>query len=86
MTTNVIPFQRPAGRIPAGPPAARAVYTVREVAYLLSLSLSTTYHLISVGEIPAERLGRRWIVPRVRFHTWLDGLVDEQDTHPAGAS
>jgi excisionase family DNA binding protein len=51
----------------------RAVYTVREVAHLLSLSLGGTYELVRAGAIPAERLGRRWVVPRGRFHAWLDG-------------
>ena len=49
----------------------RAVYTVRQVAWLLSLSLGTTYELLRTGEIPATRLGNRWIIPRERFHTWL---------------
>jgi len=54
----------------------RAVYTVRQVAWLLSLSLGTTYELLRAGEIPATRLGSRWIIPRSRFHTWLDSCAD----------
>ena len=53
-----------------------AVYTVREVARLLSLSLSTTYELLRAGEIPATRLGHRWIIPRTRFHAWLDTCTE----------
>jgi excisionase family DNA binding protein len=53
-----------------------AVYTVREVARLLSLSLSTTYELLRAGEIPATRLGHRWIIPRSRFHAWLDTCTE----------
>ncbi|MGC4886348.1 helix-turn-helix domain-containing protein [Micromonospora sp. DT227] len=51
----------------------RAVYTVKEVAGMLSLSVSSAYALVRAGQIPAERLGRRWVVPRTRFHAWLDG-------------
>lgn len=58
--------------VPDGRPM-RAVYTVREVAALLSLSTSTAYALVRSGDIPAERLGRRWVIPRSRFHAWLDG-------------
>lgn len=25
------------------------------------------------GSIPATRIGRRWLIPRRRFHPWLDG-------------
>ncbi len=53
-----------------------AVYTVREVARLLSLSLSTTYELLRAGEIPGTRLGHRWIIPRTRFHAWLDACTE----------
>jgi len=53
----------------------RAVYTVRQVAWLLSLSLGTTYELLRAGEIPATRLGGRWIIPKARFHSWLDSCA-----------
>lgn len=56
--------------------AETAVYTVAEVADLLSLALGTTYALIRTGQIPASKLGGRWIVPRHRFHTWLNELPD----------
>ncbi|HYJ68949.1 MAG TPA: helix-turn-helix domain-containing protein [Nocardioidaceae bacterium] len=53
----------------------RAVYTVRQVAWLLSLSLGTTYELLRAGEIPATRLGGRWIIPKTCFHSWLDSCA-----------
>ncbi|WP_426561393.1 helix-turn-helix domain-containing protein [Angustibacter sp. McL0619] len=52
--------------------AARATYTVSEVATLLGMSRANTYVLLKSGEIPARRLGSRWIIPRHRFHQWLD--------------
>lgn len=54
-------------------PENRAVYTVAEVAELLDLSLGGTYNLIRMGEIPARRMGSRWVVPKERFHAWLNG-------------
>ena len=51
----------------------RLTYTVDEVAHLLNLSGGTTYQYVRDGVIPAERLGRRWLVPRKSFHAWLDG-------------
>jgi excisionase family DNA binding protein len=71
--TNVIPLiPRQAGG-EATP--TRAVYTVKEAARLLSISVSTAYALVRSGDIPAERLGRRWVIPRNRFHAWLDGAT-----------
>jgi excisionase family DNA binding protein len=52
-----------------------AVYSVAEVARLLSLSRGGTYELVRSGEIPAVRLGRRWVVPKQRFHAWLDSCA-----------
>ncbi|MFE7872752.1 helix-turn-helix domain-containing protein [Micromonospora humida] len=55
---------------------ARVVYSVREVARLLSLSLGSTYALVREGEIPARKLGGRWVIPKKRFHAWLDSCVE----------
>jgi excisionase family DNA binding protein len=88
MSTNVIDLDAWLGRKsksdaddPDDEPAyviedERAVYTVRQVAWLLSLSLGTTYELLRSGEIPATRLGNRWIIPRERFHAWLDSCAE----------
>jgi excisionase family DNA binding protein len=57
----------------------RAVYTVREVAHLLSLSLGATYGLVRSGEIPARRPGSRWVIPRNRFEQWLDECTVEPE-------
>lgn len=59
--------------------AERAVYTVVEVARLLSLSRGTAYALVRDGTIPALRLGGRWVIPRARFHAWLDSLTDDKN-------
>ena len=56
-----------------------AVYSVVEVAQLLSLSRGTAYALVRDGTIPALRLGNRWVIPRGRFHAWLDSLDEEQN-------
>jgi len=48
-------------------------YTVDEVAQLLNLSRGVTYQHVRDGVIPAERIGRRWLIPRKRLHAWLDG-------------
>ena len=47
-------------------------YTVPEVATRLGIGRCMAYDLVRRGIIPAKRLGRRWIVPRARFHAWLN--------------
>jgi excisionase family DNA binding protein len=54
--------------------AQALVYTVAEVSELLALSLGSTYTLVREGSIPAVRMGGRWLIPKKRFHTWLDSL------------
>ena len=47
-------------------------YTVDEVAALLGVARGVAYDNVRSGLIPAVRVGRRWLVPRSRFHAWLD--------------
>jgi excisionase family DNA binding protein len=50
-------------------------YTVEEVAAMLGTARSATYEAVREGRIPAVRLGRRWLIPRERFHAWLNGAA-----------
>ena len=51
---------------------AALTYTVDEVAALLGVARGVAYDNVRNGLIPAVRVGRRWLVPRSRFHAWLD--------------
>jgi excisionase family DNA binding protein len=67
------------------PTRERAVYTVQEVADMLGLALHGTYTLLREGTIPSVRAGSRWLIPKTRFHAWLDGLDDPPELgEPAG--
>ncbi len=55
---------------------ARLTYTVDEVAAVLGIGRSVAYQYVRTGVIPAERIGRRWLVSRKRLHAWLDGVTD----------
>jgi excisionase family DNA binding protein len=63
------------------------VYTVQEVAELLGLALGGTYVLLREGTIPAMRVGSRWLIPKKRFHAWLESLgeLDGDDDQGEGA-
>lgn len=60
-------------------------YTVDEVAVLLGVARGVAYEGVRNGCIPATRVGRRWLVPRKRFHAWLDGS-DAAITTRSGAA
>ncbi|GAA2897918.1 hypothetical protein GCM10010517_62980 [Streptosporangium fragile] len=66
---------------PSGPVSndSPAVYTVTEVARLLSLSRGSAYASVRDGTIPALRVGGRWVIPKRRFHTWLDGRTEGEE-------
>lgn len=52
-------------------------YTVDEVAKMLGTARGATYQAVREGRIPAIRMGRRWLIPRERFHAWLDGQTSQ---------
>lgn len=51
--------------------SSRLTFTVHETAGALGLSVSVTYRMIRDGELPAIRVGRRWVVPRRALEQWL---------------
>jgi excisionase family DNA binding protein len=55
---------------------ARVTYTVPEIAALLGISRATAYALLRTGDIPARRIGSRWIIACRRFDLWLQGDLD----------
>ena len=57
-------------------PVGSLTYTVAQVAEMLSLNLGGTYRMIRSGDIPARKLGGRWVVPRRAFHDWLESCVE----------
>lgn len=76
--SNVLPLptrpERPTTQDPAAETAeSTAVYTVVEVAKLLKLSRGSAYESVRSGDIPAMKIGHRWVIPKRRFHAWLDG-------------
>lgn len=58
-------------------------YSVEEVAALLGIARGVAYEAVRDGSIPATRVGRRWLIPRKRFHAWLDGA--DRTSTSAGA-
>ncbi len=49
----------------------RLAYSVREAADALGVGLNHLYECIYAGEVPAKRLGRKWLIPAA----WLREMV-----------
>jgi excisionase family DNA binding protein len=81
MPDNVIRLDahRPPGQRPR---VDTLVYSVAEVAELLNLALGGTYALVRAGDIPARKLGGRWVIPKQAFHDWLETVTLEPDPEP----
>jgi excisionase family DNA binding protein len=62
--------------LPASPAGGdRLVLTVDEAAYLLNISRGLAYELVARGELPAIRLGRRIVIPRVAMEELLGTAI-----------
>lgn len=54
--------------------AERLVLTVAQVRRYLGLSLTSIYRALAKGEIPAERVGGSWLIPKVAFFSKFGGI------------
>lgn len=51
----------------------KLVYSIQEAADLLGISRSYAYELVRNGTIPALVLGRKRVIPKEKFITWING-------------
>jgi excisionase family DNA binding protein len=71
--SNVIPLRRSRPDASFG----RLTYTVAELSDLLGLGLGLTYAALQNGEIPARKVGSRWVISKAAIHAWLDTTTHE---------
>jgi excisionase family DNA binding protein len=50
----------------------KKVFTIAEIAEILSISKSYAYQLVNEDVIPNLKLGRRRVVPIEKFNKWLN--------------
>ena len=62
------------------------VLSTTEVAELLGVPRSTVHHLARRGELPARRVGRRWLFLRDRLTAAITPLDDPAAWSPDGPS
>jgi excisionase family DNA binding protein len=49
----------------------RETLTVLEAAQVLGIGRSRTYAAVQSGELPARKLGKKWLIPRVALDSWF---------------
>ena len=57
----------------------RKVYLVCEIADMMGVSVATVYAGLSKGQIPARRVGSRWIISRTGFNYWFGEYPSGED-------
>jgi len=45
---------------------------------MLGIARGKAYEHVRSGEIPSIRMGRRLLIPRDRFHAWLNGQTQRR--------
>lgn len=58
-------------------PSQKVTFTVPEVAELLGVSRAAAYRAVKAGDLPALRLGRRWLIPRWKLIDMLQGSSEQ---------
>ncbi len=51
----------------------KLVYSIQEAADLLGISRSYAYELVRRGTIPSLELGKKRVIPKVKFIQWVNG-------------
>jgi len=57
-------------------PNTKEVLTAHDIADMLGLGINQVYNAAKRGEIPARRIGRRWIFGRAAVVSWLNRVED----------
>ncbi len=61
---------------PSTAPTECETLTIREASGILGVSLSSAYEAAQKGQIPAIRIGGRWLVLKGKFQKMLAGEED----------
>jgi excisionase family DNA binding protein len=57
--------------------------SVKDAAKLLGIGRNSAYEAVRRGEIPAIKIGRRRIIPRMALARLLGEIVESDDAGPA---
>ena len=52
----------------------KIIYTAEETSKLLGIGMNKIYELLSNGEIPARRVGRKYLISKKGLEIWLNNI------------
>jgi excisionase family DNA binding protein len=72
-----MPEKRRRNRVHSARTAVRnaEILDVHKAAGLLTVSVDTVYDLFKSGELPARKVGRKWITTKAVVMRWIEGSV-----------
>ena len=53
----------------------KLIFTAEETAKLLGLGMNKIYELLTSGEIPSKRVGRKYLISRNTLEKWLNDFT-----------
>lgn len=53
----------------------KVTFSVKEAATILGIGTSKMYELVRTDKVPNIKLGKRFVVPRVKFIEWVNKSV-----------
>lgn len=53
---------------------SKMVYSVKELAQLLSIGLNSAYKLTHQNNFPVIVIGRKRLIPKIAFQKWLESV------------
>lgn len=51
----------------------KGAYTIKEIAALLNISITTAYSLVNSNKFRFIKIGSRYRIPKKSFDKWLEG-------------
>lgn len=53
----------------------KMVFNAEETAKFLGVGMNKIYELLTSGQIPSRRIGRKYLIPRLALENWLNVSV-----------
>jgi excisionase family DNA binding protein len=59
----------------------KVTYSVKEAAAVLGISPTKMYELVRSDSVPNIKFGKRFVIPKARFHDWVNDVVQGGEKH-----
>lgn len=59
----------------------KVTYSVKEAAAVIGISSGKMYELVRSDAVPNIKFGKRFVIPKARFHEWVETVVQGGKQH-----